>query len=600
MSRRDARDRVRIDIEDGGRTDDPGYKTHVACYRRWCLANGVLAEPPQPPWPEQYPGPTKVVMAFLHSEYLAEEIPRWSSNVVAGLIRDVTTELRRLGHGDDLDMESLGRYRSWVAKQLGATRLRPVDALTKEQVQAMPARAEQGVHAISARTLRLRGIIAAAEALRVDPTLPLGVVQGLHRSAFVVRPDGVLITVDPHAPQSVPRQRCQFPGGCARLVPPRTASSRGKAMYCGQRDLKTGRMHDAKVAWCVREAGLVAELVPAEITCATTADLSADLTAEKVGKGIRVTPKKRPPRHLLDAERLPNMYVALVAALQAAGDAEFPLLPPTDEGSHCTAVERLRRDSQSLFSAWSRAFPTRAPKQENGRRTPVAELRRQIATGPPTERVWWLAQVDKWLWMRRRDAAYIFAGIATARRHIELERATLGDLTPIDAGYEYVIRDHKGNRLARNFGGKEVVLTRIIGHLADNPADCTDHCPACRMRDHLEVRSRSGAVDADPLFIGLHGTVLGLAGGTYVLKAQAQLVEDLDYNPDGTPRSISTRTLRVTGATLARQGGMTYREIADEVTGHRSEDQAALYVRRHDASAVGLVLSLDGSRPAAE
>jgi hypothetical protein len=33
------------------------------------------------------------------------------------------------------------------------------------------------------------------------------------------------------------------------------------------------------------------------------------------------------------------------------------------------------------------------------------------------------------------------------------------------------------------------------------------------------------------------------------------------------------------------------------VTGHRSEEQAALYVRRHDVFSVELVLSLDGSEP---
>jgi integrase len=219
--------------------------------------------------------------------------------------------------------------------------------------------------------------------------------------------------------------------------------------------------------------------------------------------------------------------------------------------------------------------------------------------------VWWLAQVDEWLWLRRRDAAYALAGIATARRHIELEQAVLGDLTELDAGYEYVVRDHKGNRIVRRYGGKEELLTRVIGHLADDPAtapaDCPAHCPACRMRDHLEIRERSGAGKDAPLFIGLDGTTLGRSGGNYVLKRLAKLVEDLGYNPDGTPRSFSTRTLRVTGATLARRAGMSFQEIADDVTGHRSEDQAALYVRRHDPFAVELVLSLDGpERPSAE
>jgi hypothetical protein len=327
VSRREARDRVHLDIVDGSRTDDPGVQSRVDCYRRWCSANGVPAEPPQPPWPPEYPGPTKVILAFLHSEFLAVEGPRWSSNSVKAFIRGVTLELRRLGHGDDLDMDLLGSYRRWVTTQLGTTRLRPVDALTKEQVQAVPSCMERGVHVISPQTVRLRGVLAAAEALGVDPTLLGGVVQGLHRSAFEVRPDGVLITVDPDAPKLVPRQRCQFPGGCTRLVPPRPISSRGRALYCGQRDVQGGRKHDARGAWCARKAGVVAEPVLAPITCADAADATTQAT-----KPRNKTQPKRVPRYLLDAERDPHMFGALVAALQAAGDSDFPLLPPTEEG----------------------------------------------------------------------------------------------------------------------------------------------------------------------------------------------------------------------------------------------------------------------------
>ena len=84
MSRQDARDQVHAEVVDDGRTDSSQYLSNVSCYRRWCAANGLLAEPPEEPWPAKYPGPTLVIVAFLHAEYRAGA--RWSSSHVKRLI----------------------------------------------------------------------------------------------------------------------------------------------------------------------------------------------------------------------------------------------------------------------------------------------------------------------------------------------------------------------------------------------------------------------------------------------------------------------------------------------------------------------------------
>lgn len=554
MTRQDARARAHALVLDRG--DSGQAENALACYRRWCDVNKQLAEPPAAPWPVDYPGATQVLLRFLYSEH-----PRWSTNMVTGLIRSVVGELRRGGH--DVDEDRIAHYRRRVRDELGQTRLRPVDALTKAQVVAAPARAAQAVHPLSDKAVRLRGVIAVAEALGVDPTAPGCIIPRLRLAAFEIRPDAVVITAELPAARPPAPRTCQYPG-CARPV--RVTSSAGPApRYCGERDPQTSRVHTARTAYLARRVA-VSPGIPAKVL--------------------------RPSRHLVDAERQPQMYTALVAALHMAGTTAFPLAPPPNDEDSRPDSTRLKLDRASLLEAWARAFPMLSA-DSGAHRPSAAMLREQIAASTAQDRVWWLAQVDEWMWLRRRNAAYALGGIVNARRHIELERLTLGDMraTP-DGGFRYEIVD-KGSRIAVQRGGKARTITRSIGHLSDDHADCQAHCPACAMRDHIEVRRRSGAGDDAPLFLGLDGTVLGRDGGNNIMKGLAELVKDLDNNPDGTPRSYSTRTMRTTGATLAFRAGMSPRQIADEVTGHRTEDQAALYVRRHDPFSCELVLPLD-------
>lgn len=490
----------------------------LGVYLRWCEANGMPPFPPSAAAPD-YPGASIVLLRFLfahHGSRLGREAG-WSWNYSTGLARVVATAHRRAHHPDPRDRRVV-QYLAGLHKDEGRRKGAPTDALTRDQVTAMPDRAEAGVHPVEPRVVRLRGVVAAAEALELDPTLPGSPIQNLPREAFDVRPDAVVITL---------HDRCQR----------------------GDRDHRR----------CTRR---------------------------------------------LDAQRQSSFHAALVLALHAAGDAQRPLAPRAEEEpgrKHTTWGALIQRDRQMLCWAWSRAHPATAGTK-NGQLRPVAEYRAQIAASFRTpdgaeDRRWWMACLDGWLWLRRRDVAYALCGVITARRHIEMERLTVGHIQDTPTGYRYTLspHEHKSGLLALRRGRRGKTLTRRIDHLADDVADCTTACPACALRDHLEVRTRGGAADGDPLFAGQHGDVFGIGGANGTIQRLHRLVQDLDAAEDGTVRVIGTRTLRVTGATLAWQADMPPRQIADEVTGHESEHMVMLYVRRHDPFSCDLILSLDGS-----
>jgi integrase len=495
-SRQERRSHVHAEVlADGEHVDPRGSdESRLNTYLRWCAANDQHPEPPTQSDPD-YPGAEQVLRRYLHAHY-----PDWSWNHVQGQVRVVVQWLRGRGH-DNPRGDQLGAYLRTLRAGLGVRKVARTDALTKEQVSSAPGRAAAALHPLSPMAVRLRGVVAVADAFGVDPTRGRGSLQRLPRDAFRrVGDDSLHITI----------------AGETRL---------------------------------------------------------------------------------LVADRQPEMYAALVDALVLAGDDDQPLAPRLDEApdrANRRSTTDVRHDNQALFLAWARAFPV-ASRAEGREHLPRAELRVQIANSGSADRVWWLANLDEWLWMRRRDVAYTLAGVINARRHVELERLTLGDLESTATGYSYKISKHKGNMVAARRGGAQETITRAVDHLHDDPATCPAFCPACAMRDHLEVRHGGDAGDRDPLFVNVNGAAFGIQGARDAIRRLAELVEDLDDNPDGTPRVVGTRTLRVTGATLAYRAGMPAQEIADEVTGHRSADMALLYVRRHDPFSSDLVLFLDGS-----
>jgi integrase len=124
------------------------------------------------------------------------------------------------------------------------------------------------------------------------------------------------------------------------------------------------------------------------------------------------------------------------------------------------------------------------------------------------------------------------------------------------------------------------------------PDRCPPFCPACVLRDHLEIRGRSGAGPEDAVFVGARGDRFGENGGRHAVRRLHDLVADLDDAEDGTHRVIGTRTLRVTGVTLAYEAGMSVGEIADKLTAHRSKNMPTRYLRHGKADAADHVLPI--------
>jgi hypothetical protein len=502
MTRQKSRDDARAELAashvDGKTAADIRYRLGV--YRRWCAAQGLPSMPPESPEPA-YPGAEMVLLMFLFAH------PAWSHSYASRLAQLVADEQGRAGYGDPRGVRT-AQYLNAVKRREGGLRKgAPTDALTREQVNAIPERAAANVRPVPTWVVRLRGVVAVAEALGVDPTLPGGRIQRLAREAFVIRPDAVVIT----------------------------------------------------------------------------------LTDEQ----------GRTTRRRLDAELQPQMYESLVLALTAAG-GEQPLAPPPD--ARRTLDQLVLYDNKRLLLAWRHAYPQRtaAVTASYGQAKALrAQIGESWTADRPEDRVWWLAQIDRWLWLRRRDVAYLLCGVVNARRHIELERLTIGDFEPTeDGGYRYEFVD-KGARIAARQGARKLKkIVRVLDHVAgDDAPGCLTSCPACAMRAHLEVRTRSGAGPADPLFVGKDGEVLQLGGANDAIRRLTGLVRDLDVARDGTVRVFGTRTMRVTGTTLAWQSGMSEREIGDTVTGHSTEQMVSLYVRRHDPFSCDLTLSLDESQP---
>ncbi|MCZ2826018.1 MULTISPECIES: hypothetical protein [unclassified Modestobacter] len=506
-----ARDEVSAEVVDrrGSEKQRRDDQVRRSQYLRWCAANSQPPEPPERPQPD-YPGADQVLVRFLfaHHHTVVGEEDAWSWSHATTFARIVADEQRRNGHPDPRGRR-VRLFLKTLRAEIGTLKDVRTDALTQAQVNVAAERAGASLHPLSPLAVRLRGVVAAAEALGVDPTSTGGGVQRLPWSAFDVRPDAVVITD---------------------------------------------------------------------------------------GSG----------EYRLDAVRQPQFYAALTAALDlpTAAATDRPLMPRVEDRTQRAnrrTPPAVSADLQPLFQAWARGFPVEAGKVD-GRLRPAAELRAQIAAtwdgDRPEDRMWWLENLDPWLGQRRRDLAYELCGVVNGRRHIELERLTVGKLQLTGTGgYGYQVIDEKSSDAAARQGeARPNVLARYLDHLADDPAACQPSCPACRMRDHLEMRRRSGAGDDDPLFIGRRGEALRGNGGRHAIRRLAHTVQDLDAAEDGTERNYGTRTMRVTAATLAyNEAKMEPQEIADEVTGHRSAEMAMRYVRINDPAANhDLVLPLDG------
>jgi integrase len=190
-----------------------------------------------------------------------------------------------------------------------------------------------------------------------------------------------------------------------------------------------------------------------------------------------------------------------------------------------------------------------------------------------------------WLWRgldpelprRLRDRAYLLVGVAHARRHAELRRVDLEQVTATVAGFHVTYFDHKSN----TWIGKD------LHHVISPDGTCGAECAACALRDLLDWEYQCMGRTTGPVFATRYGAKVGRMtrhNGRHRIRAATSRVAG---HPWG-----STRSLRAGGATSAWEAVWSLEQIARECTGHRDISQAALYIRRHGTPAGTLQLNL--------
>ncbi|GAA1970101.1 hypothetical protein GCM10009798_33520 [Nocardioides panacihumi] len=284
-------------------------------------------------------------------------------------------------------------------------------------------------------------------------------------------------------------------------------------------------------------------------------------------------------RLVVDAQRHAPEHRALSEFFNAVqGDQGFVDVAGT--------TERLR---SALASAAVRAGIGTARKEKRNVRI-ATELRPWWDAAEREDRRWWLSNAsDPHLARRLQDVAILLVGVATGHRKAEFDRLRLGRITETDDGYIWTLTadEHKGGLLAIARGRRGASITRGVSHDLRESGRCPLACPACALRAHLEVRRRShNAGDDEPLFVGPTGAVLGSTGYQGALRRIAGFVDGGLEEPRreaGDEMRVSSRSLRTTAATLAYRSGMSRKEIADDITGHRQLSTVDLYIRMIDA-----------------
>jgi hypothetical protein len=279
---------------------------------------------------------------------------------------------------------------------------------------------------------------------------------------------------------------------------------------------------------------------------------AVDLTAEQLVQErdcVVIGSDPRNPLAVLSASTDRRLFDLVMAGMLGGQGEQFPLLGPAQR-SHRWLARRVG-------VALGRAGLGHVSAAEIGR-----------LAAPDLD--WLLANLDPHLHLRRRNYAYLLCGLGAALRHASLAALLLQDVTRVPEGYEILLRRSKNDP---DGAGRTLVFLH-------DPEECQDGlCPACALRDHLEVLTRSYGRSDGPLFGSLRQGVwrpLGLQGAQQVLQQMwqtANLPEDA---------RVGTRSLRAGAATSASEAGWQLSEIAAHLTDHRTLAVAQLYVRRYD------------------
>lgn len=299
------------------------------------------------------------------------------------------------------------------------------------------------------------------------------------------------------------------------------------------------------------------------------------------------------PAVLSSATPTPDQTFAgdiLAIAIQHHIDRPFARLPlildrlPTTDTSDDVHLQKVRRVATLQWtSALNRLSARRLPGKAAETRAAFDEW---WANAPATQRDLVVRSCyDKHLARNTQDLAYLYAGLPAGSRFAEASRLRIGWLHALpDAVLVSVpANQHKGGLLAAHHGARPRPLEIVIPHADDHPP----HCPACRLNDHLAIRRLAGAPDQARLYTS-RGAPLTQPAATRIIRRLFNTVASPHETPPGTrpdtSRRISTRSVRVTTATLAYLTGLSLVEIT-ELGGWRQLSTAQRYIRHHEPRA---------------
>lgn len=199
-----------------------------------------------------------------------------------------------------------------------------------------------------------------------------------------------------------------------------------------------------------------------------------------------------------------------------------------------------------------------------------------VATLDREEVAWLIAESDPDCEVRLRSKAYLVAGVFLASRHSHLEHVQLQHLTFSPDGVTIFFPKSKTDQHGH---GEEKFLTHASpGDPCSRGHACHPMCPVRALTDYVEHQKRAHRRTTGPLIASTEDRTraLDLRTASYHVR---KMWKAAGLDPHA---QISTRSMRVGGATSASEAGMSVVEIAATLTGHKTLSEAERYIRRFD------------------